>query len=58
MHDWVEIILNKLWPVVWVKDEDILSVMKNPQGENVSSKTVKNILCVFEDISLKTIHSI
>ena len=37
-HDWVEIIVNKFWPVIWVEDEDIQSVMKYPSSDNLSTK--------------------
>ena len=48
MHYWVEIIIKKFWPVSWVEDEYIQSVIKHPSSANVSTKTVKNILFVLE----------
>ena len=53
MHDWVDMIIEKLWPVIWFKDEDIRSVMKNPSGANLSTKTVNNTLFVLEDMVVK-----
>ena len=58
MHYWVEIIIKKFWPVSWVEDEYIQSVIKHPSSANVSTKTVKNILFVLEEMVVEKIQSI
>ena len=53
MQGWIEIIINKLWDVSWVKDEDTQSVMKHPSSANLYTKTVNNTLFVLEDMVVK-----
>ena len=58
MQGWIEIIINKLWDVSWVKDEDTQSVMKHPSSANLYTKTVNNTLFVLEEMVVKKIKSI
>ena len=46
-------VINKLWPVIWVKDEYIRSIMKYLSSDNLCTKTVNNALIVLEEMVLK-----
>ena len=49
MHDWVEMIINKSWPVIWVEDEYIQLVIKHLSSANLFTKTVQSFFCLGGD---------